>query len=109
MPTSIPIDRGTPNQKFNLSLVPTGEEDPVEHTLYFKWNTRGQFMTMSIDRDGDRLITGIALKVGVDLFAPHPSLNLGELYVTDLTNTGLELHYNNVGSETLAVRYEDGE
>jgi hypothetical protein len=109
MPTTIPIEENVPNQRFTVNLTPTGEEDPIEHTFYLMWNTRGQFMTIDIDREGERIITGIALKTGVDLFAPYPYLNLGELYVVDLTNTGLELNYNNVNNETIVVRYEDGE
>tara|TARA_R110002167_G_scaffold169502_1_gene367438 strand:- start:364 stop:705 length:342 start_codon:yes stop_codon:yes gene_type:complete len=109
MASSIPVSRGLPAQKFNIDFTLDGETDTTEHTLRLAWNTRALFMTMSIERDDVVLLSGLALKVGVDLFAPYPWLKLGKLIVTDLTNTGLELDYRDAGDNVTIVKYELGE
>lgn len=109
MASLIPVTRGLPAQRFEIDFTLDGETDPTEHTLRLAWNTRGQYMTMSIERDSVVILSGLALKVGVDLFAPYPALKLGKLIVTDLTNTGLELDYVDAGDNVAIIKYDLGE
>jgi hypothetical protein len=48
------------------------EEVTIDDMLYiltFSWNSRGSFWTMAVDdRDGNNIVSGLKLMVGVDVF-----------------------------------------
>lgn len=96
-PKTIPIIAGNPAHTFSIVL------NNITYNMTARWNSRAEFWTLDIaDENKSMLIANIALKCGLDLLEPF-NLNIGNLYATDITKSGLEPSLDNIGTDVLLV------
>jgi len=64
--------------------------DGVAYQLFFNWNVRGEFWTVTFAQTDDTVLAGaIKLVIGIELIGQYPDRGLppGELEVIDTTGT----------------------
>ena len=102
MPSSIEILPNIPSQSFKITL-----EGKVLD-MRVKWNSRMRFFTLDISEGANAYIKGLALKTGLNLLDPF-NFGIGGLIVVDVTNTGLEMTLENVGTDVFLIHFTEAE
>ncbi len=68
-----------------------------------RWNTRAQMWALSIsDEDDNVIISSVGLRCGINLLSPF-NFDIGGLYCSDVTKSGLEPTLDNINSEVYLI------
>lgn len=100
--TDLPIDQSSPWFQFSTEL------DQVTYGLEFLWNTReGCWYVTLRDGEGNALVSGRKVTLG-SLFRKYRAtqgvLPLGDIYVIDTTNSGVDAAFADLGRRVI-LRY----
>ena len=105
MPQSIPFsDLSNFSQEIAIDGLP--------YRFSFIWNERFSFWTMSIlTRDLTKIISGIKLVLGYNLFDQYPGRGLppGELYAVDMTESHEKINRTNILDDVQLIYIEESE
>ena len=102
MSNIIEILPNIPSQSFNITL----EGQSIDFSII--WNSRGNYFSANLSRDGEELINGLVLKTGVQLLEPY-NFNIGGLFVINATGNKQEMTINNVNTDTFLFHFTEEE
>ena len=102
----LPIAADTPDQSFSVSL------DAAVYRLRLRYNTRAGAWALSLaTADGTPLLSGLALRLGVDLLAQFVDDRLppGRLFAINYVDAYAEADRDNFGRDAALVYEEAGQ
>ena len=100
LPVPPPVGDGTLVRSFTYGIT----LDNVAFQFTLNWNARVNNWTLDVaDAGGNAIVSGIALRLGTDLLAPHRgySIPAGSINVFDTSGEGVEMGRDEFGARVL--------